>query len=161
MHSSLLFLLIVVVNTFQAALRDQIEDAQQQSGSPLQRQQKQRKRRRGGRNSRKGGGSLDVFSSERLELPQIVVLGAQSSGKSSVVEALVGREFLPRGTGIVTRRPLIVQLLHTPGDKEWAEFLHVPGVKFGSYVRASEHASEHFLLLLLLLLLLSFLVVSD
>jgi hypothetical protein len=54
-------------------------------------------------------------------------------GKSSVVEALVGREFLPRGTGIVTRRPLVVQMVHTPGDAEWAEFLHLPGKKFGDY----------------------------
>jgi GTPase SAR1 family protein len=70
------------------------------------------------------------------------VLGSQSSGKSSVIEALVGREFLPRGTGIVTRRPLIVQLLHTPGDKEWAEFLHVPGVKFGSYTAIRDEISR-------------------
>lgn len=38
----------------------------------------------------------------------------QSSGKSSVIESLVGRSFLPRGTGIVTRRPLVLQLLYTP-----------------------------------------------
>lgn len=36
----------------------------------------------------------------------------QSSGKSSVLESLVGRDLLPRGTGIVTRRPLILQLVH-------------------------------------------------
>jgi dynamin 1-like protein len=38
----------------------------------------------------------------------------KSSGKSSVLENLVGRDFLPRGTGIVTRRPLILQLIYTP-----------------------------------------------
>lgn len=38
----------------------------------------------------------------------------QSSGKSSVLESLVGRSFLPRGTGIVTRRPLVLQLIHCP-----------------------------------------------
>lgn len=48
---------------------------------------------------------------QMLELPQIVVVGSQSSGKSSVIEALVGRDFLPRGTGIVTRRPLVLQLV--------------------------------------------------
>lgn len=48
-----------------------------------------------------------------LNLPQIVVVGGQSSGKSSVLEAIVGRTFLPRGTGIVTRRPLILQLYNT------------------------------------------------
>jgi dynamin 1-like protein len=40
----------------------------------------------------------------------------QSSGKSSVLESLVGRDFLPRGTGIVTRRPLILQLIHVSAD---------------------------------------------
>lgn len=46
-------------------------------------------------------------------------LSLQSSGKSSVIESLVGRSFLPRGTGIVTRRPLILQLIYTPlDDKE-------------------------------------------
>jgi replication fork clamp-binding protein CrfC len=48
-----------------------------------------------------------------LDLPQIVVIGGQSSGKSSVLESVVGRSFLPRGTGIVTRRPLVLQLFNT------------------------------------------------
>jgi hypothetical protein len=39
------------------------------------------------------------------------ILWVQSSGKSSVLEAVVGRDFLPRGTGIVTRRPLVLQLV--------------------------------------------------
>lgn len=51
-----------------------------------------------------------------LDLPQIVVVGGQSSGKSSVLEAIVGRSFLPRGAGIVTRRPLILQLFNTAGS---------------------------------------------
>jgi dynamin 1-like protein len=46
-------------------------------------------------------------------------LPIKSSGKSSVIEGLVGRTFLPRGTGIVTRRPLVLQLIYTPlEDKE-------------------------------------------
>lgn len=45
-----------------------------------------------------------------LDLPQIVVVGTQSSGKSSVIESIVKREFLPRGSGIVTRRPLVIRL---------------------------------------------------
>ena len=50
----------------------------------------------------------------------------QSSGKSSVLEAVVGRDFLPRGTGIVTRRPLVLQLVHLddPSAREYGEFLH-------------------------------------
>lgn len=63
---------------------------------------------------------------EKVGLPTIAVVGAQSSGKSSVLEAIVGKEFLPRGTGIVTRRPLLLQLEQSSGD-EFAEFGHRPG----------------------------------
>ena len=49
---------------------------------------------------------------EGIDLPQICVVGGQSSGKSSVLENVVGRSFLPRGSGIVTRRPLVLQLVH-------------------------------------------------
>uniref|UniRef100_A0A096M252 Dynamin-1-like protein n=1 Tax=Poecilia formosa TaxID=48698 RepID=A0A096M252_POEFO len=82
----------------------------------------------------------DVFNTvgaDIIQLPQIVVVGTQSSGKSSVLESLVGRDILPRGTGIVTRRPLILQLVHIDADdrrktneengiegEEWGKFLH-------------------------------------
>ena len=53
---------------------------------------------------------LDVLAnygvSLRQDLPQIAVVGGQSAGKSSVLESFVGMDFLPRGSGIVTRRPL-------------------------------------------------------
>ena len=102
-----------------------------------------------------GGGS-----SSPVDLPQITVVGSQSSGKSSVLENIVGRDFLPRGTGIVTRRPLVLQLINrraTPknqrgGDElieinstkengeatennadEWGEFLHLPNKKFYNF----------------------------
>lgn len=82
-------------------------------------------------------------------------MGSQSSGKSSVLENIVGRDFLPRGSGIVTRRPLILQLINIPserhdkpeqdeihiphtaasvaGQHEWAEFHHLPGRKFDDF----------------------------
>ncbi|XP_076032709.1 dynamin related protein 1 isoform X2 [Oratosquilla oratoria] len=83
----------------------------------------------------------DVFNTvgaDAIQLPQIVVVGSQSSGKSSVLESLVGRSFLPRGTGIVTRRPLVLQLVYTNKEdkehrsaedgtydvEEFARFLH-------------------------------------
>uniref|UniRef100_A0A3Q0R2F6 Dynamin-1-like protein n=1 Tax=Amphilophus citrinellus TaxID=61819 RepID=A0A3Q0R2F6_AMPCI len=82
----------------------------------------------------------DVFNTvgaDIIQLPQIVVVGTQSSGKSSVLESLVGRDILPRGTGIVTRRPLILQLVHIDQEdrrktteengidgEEWGKFLH-------------------------------------
>uniref|UniRef100_A0A3Q2ZJ08 Interferon-induced GTP-binding protein Mx n=1 Tax=Hippocampus comes TaxID=109280 RepID=A0A3Q2ZJ08_HIPCM len=66
-----------------------------------------------------------------LLLPQIAVVGGQSSGKSSVLENFVGRDFLPRGTGIVTRRPLVLQLHHA--DTEYGEFLHCRGKRFSDF----------------------------
>ncbi|GIQ90528.1 dynamin superfamily protein [Kipferlia bialata] len=71
----------------------------------------------------------DVFqilgTEAEIDLPQIVVVGSQSSGKSSVLEHICHRDFLPRGSGIVTRRPLILQLHHTPGTLIHTQILHV------------------------------------
>ncbi|KAL8919533.1 MAG: hypothetical protein Q9208_006725 [Pyrenodesmia sp. 3 TL-2023] len=107
----------------------------------------------------------DVFTTvgvqNPIDLPQIAVVGSQSSGKSSVLENIVGRDFLPRGTGIVTRRPLILQLINRSspnsqqnqvngvnGDvktadkennaEEWGEFLHIPGQKFHDFNKIRE-----------------------
>ncbi|KAJ2800443.1 Dynamin- GTPase protein, partial [Coemansia furcata] len=89
----------------------------------------------------------DVFNTvgqDEIDLPQIVVVGSQSSGKSSVLENIVGRDFLPRGSGIVTRRPLVLQLVNVPHEKEGAagstvpparaQFLHLPGKVFTDMV---------------------------
>ncbi|KAF3323670.1 dynamin-related protein 3A-like protein [Carex littledalei] len=62
-----------------------------------------------------------------IDLPQVVAIGSQGSGKSSVVESLVGRDFLPRG--VKTRRPVVIQLVRKIGE-EWGEFDHVSGKKF-------------------------------
>jgi dynamin 1-like protein len=74
-----------------------------------------------------------------VDLPQIVVVGGQSSGKSSVLESIVGRDFLPRGTNIVTRRPTVITLVNTPhAQREWAEFVHKPGEKFYDFGKVRE-----------------------
>ncbi|KAJ6544796.1 P-loop containing nucleoside triphosphate hydrolase protein [Mycena vulgaris] len=56
---------------------------------------------------------LSIDQSDALKLPSIVVIGSQSSGKSSVLEAIVGHEFLPKGNNMVTRRPIELTLVHT------------------------------------------------
>ncbi|XP_043556126.1 protein Mx1-like, partial [Chiloscyllium plagiosum] len=53
-----------------------------------------------------------------LALPAIAVIGDQSSGKSSVLEAL-SRVSLPRGSGIVTRCPLELKLKKAKEDNVW------------------------------------------
>jgi len=78
----------------------------------------------------------DIFTqlgvSNTIDLPQIAVVGGQSAGKSSVLENFVGKDFLPRGSGIVTRRPLILQLIN--GPTEYGEFLHCKGQKFMDFL---------------------------
>ncbi|XP_063334546.1 dynamin-1a isoform X9 [Pelmatolapia mariae] len=72
-----------------------------------------------------------IGQNANLDLPQIAVVGGQSAGKSSVLENFVGKDFLPRGSGIVTRRPLVLQLMNSP--TEYAEFLHCKGKKFTDF----------------------------
>ncbi|XP_017551829.1 dynamin-1-like protein isoform X1 [Pygocentrus nattereri] len=73
-----------------------------------------------------------TVGAEIIQLPQIVVVGSQSSGKSSVLESLVGCDFLPRGSGIVTRRPLVLQLVNVPPLEERRKQEHGNGTKANS-----------------------------
>nr|ATL63302.1 dynamin-1-like 1 protein [Nilaparvata lugens] len=92
----------------------------------------------------------DVFNTvgtDIIQLPQIVVVGTQSAGKSSLIESVVGKSFLPRGTGIVTRCPLVLQLHYCPKDDsekrniddgtlnidEWGTFLHRKGKVYSDF----------------------------
>lgn len=68
-----------------------------------------------------------------INLPRIIVVGSQSSGKSSVLESIVGKDFLPRGTGIVTRCPLILRLIKSDIDQDYATFSHVPDCLFTDF----------------------------
>ncbi|KAE8736311.1 Dynamin-related protein 1E [Hibiscus syriacus] len=75
-------------------------------------------------------------------LPSVAVVGGQSSGKSSVLESIVGRDFLPRGSGIVTRRPLVLQLHQLESGTEYAEFLHAPRKRFTDFAAVRKEISD-------------------
>ncbi|KAM7275591.1 hypothetical protein ACFE04_017457 [Oxalis oulophora] len=75
-------------------------------------------------------------------LPAIAVVGGQSSGKSSVLEGIVGKDFLPRGAGIVTRRPLVLQLHKVDEGREWGEFMHAPRKKFTDFAAVRKEISD-------------------
>lgn len=69
----------------------------------------------------------DVGLQHYISLPRIATCGTQSSGKSSLVESVVGLDFLPRGGGVVTRRPLELRLVHLNSmdyntETAWAVF---------------------------------------
>ncbi|XP_051739307.1 interferon-induced GTP-binding protein Mx3 [Ctenopharyngodon idella] len=81
-----------------------------------------------------------------LALPSIAVVGDQSSGKSSVLEALSGVA-LPRGSGIVTRCPLELKLRKLNSGSGWTaiisyndvrETFHDPA-QVESYVRRAQN----------------------
>ncbi|KAL3615717.1 Phragmoplastin drp1a [Castilleja foliolosa] len=75
-------------------------------------------------------------------LPSIAVVGGQSSGKSSVLESNVGKDFLPRGSGIVTRRPLVLQLHRIDDGREYAEFGHLPRKRFSDFAAVRKEISD-------------------
>jgi GTPase SAR1 family protein len=54
----------------------------------------------------------DLKLDELISLPRIAVLGTQSAGKSSLLESICGVNFLPRGSGIVTRVPLELRMAY-------------------------------------------------
>lgn len=59
-----------------------------------------------------------VAFGEKLPIPEIVALGGQSDGKSSLLEALLGFRFNVREVEMGTRRPLILQMVHDPSALE-------------------------------------------
>ncbi|KAJ5727806.1 hypothetical protein N7493_005626 [Penicillium malachiteum] len=77
-----------------------------------------------------------VGQSGTLTLPSIVVIGSQSSGKSSVLEAIVGHEFLPKGSNMVTRRPIELTLINTPNAQ--AEYGEFPALGLGKITDFSQ-----------------------
>ncbi|AAF79238.1 F10B6.23 [Arabidopsis thaliana] len=86
-----------------------------------------------------GGEGMSLWEA----LPTVAVVGGQSSGKSSVLESVVGRDFLPRGSGIVTRRPLVLQLHKTEdGTTEYAEFLHAPKKRFADFAAVRKEIED-------------------
>ncbi|CAN1151488.1 Phragmoplastin DRP1C [Linum perenne] len=88
-----------------------------------------------------GGGGEGMSLWEAL--PSVAVVGGQSSGKSSVLESVVGRDFLPRGSGIVTRRPLVLQLHKLEdGRSDYAEFLHAPRKKWTDFAAVRKEIAD-------------------
>jgi len=58
-----------------------------------------------------------------IELPQLVVVGTQSSGKSTVLNSLIGMNILPTGKTMVTRTPLDLRLINSKGVQKWKEIV--------------------------------------
>lgn len=81
-----------------------------------------------------------------ISLPRIAVLGEQSAGKSSLLESICGLNFLPRGTGIVTRRPLELRMVRADVPQPYFTFPKDFGekkfVQYEEVVRTIEALTE-------------------
>ena len=79
-----------------------------------------------------------------LSLPRIAVVGLQSSGKSSLLESIVGFDFLPRGEGICTRRPLELRLVHSIAVEEpYAVFERSKDEKLYDFEKVKKKIEEY------------------
>ncbi len=79
-----------------------------------------------------------------LSFPQIIVVGQESSGKSSVLERLAMLQFFPRGKNITTRMPIEVRLKHL-ADEEMRKFCEAHKLKYSpeaAYVRAKYEGTD-------------------
>ncbi len=81
---------------------------------------------------------LDCGVKEHIKLPNICALGCPSSGKSSVLKSIIGLEFLPRGNGVVTGRPLELHLCHINSGEPYAIFEERKGIKFTDFIKVRE-----------------------
>ena len=71
---------------------------------------------------------------KEIDLPELVVVGSQSVGKSSLLEKLIGESFLPKGEGIVTRSPILIQCYHDKNIKNTEiTFSHLENTKFTDF----------------------------
>lgn len=79
---------------------------------------------------------------QEVSLPSMAVVGDQSSGKSSVLEALAGVA-LPRGSGIVTRCPLELKL-RMDKKAHWNAVLSYRGqsVKINDPLQVSDYVKK-------------------
>lgn len=59
-----------------------------------------------------------------INLPEIIVIGDQSCGKSSLLQSIIMKDILPRGTGTVTKCPIRVCIRKASGSNELAAFAH-------------------------------------
>jgi len=69
------------------------------------------------------------INKDTIEVPRLVVVGGQSSGKSSLLNSILGMDILPTGSNMVTRSPLQIELIQTNQVNTIATF--------GNYVNGS------------------------
>jgi len=74
--------------------------------------------------------SQAYIDTQLVNLPKLVVVGTQSSGKSSLLNAITGMDILPVGKSMTTRTPLHLELIQLSPNAE-------PRVEFGKYTETN------------------------
>ena len=86
-------------------------------------------------NGGRGAAQQSVWCPRPFQASELLSPASHSPYHAAATQ--VGRDFLPRGTDICTRRPLVLQLVYTPATPgrplEWGEFLHRPGEVFTDF----------------------------
>ena len=69
-----------------------------------------------------------------IDIPKLVVVGSQSSGKSSILNSILGLDILPTGSNMVTRGPLQLELIQSKTEVKaiFGEYLD------GSWINLNE-----------------------
>jgi len=75
------------------------------------------------------------INKDTIEVPRLVVVGGQSSGKSSLLNSILGMDILPTGSNMVTRSPLQIELIQTNQVNTIATFGNYAN---GSWVKSIE-----------------------
>ena len=80
--------------------------------------------------------------SNKIKLPKIAVVGNQSCGKSSVLESIAERDYLPSGDGLVTKCPIVNQFICEETPRPYVVFDHKPDEKFYDFDKVREEIND-------------------
>ncbi|KAM0677450.1 Dynamin-2 [Binucleata daphniae] len=76
---------------------------------------------------------------KNIDLPIVIAIGSQSSGKSSVLEKIIKKDILPKGNDIVTRCPIKINLRNAKDD---FEYVLIDNKKFTNFASAQKHICQ-------------------
>ena len=71
-----------------------------------------------------------LYDNNKIKVPQIVALGSQSSGKSSVLNSIVNMDILPTGKQMCTRCPIKLELTYSNSSNINIEIGYYDNYKF-------------------------------
>ena len=80
----------------------------------------------------------DGVIKENIKIPRICMAGMKSGGKSSILESLFNINIFPIGDGVVTRRPIELNLHHINSDESWVTFEEIKGEKFSDFEKVKD-----------------------